>query len=249
MLLPVRVENRVEQSRHAALFNDGRWQPVLLNPACLIDMANEMVGGQGDPVRRAPGQPSLAGGEVGHISFRRRNGIGDQRSTGAEEGRRHLGVCSAQKDEPAGRNTGCRVKGFRKARREVRAEQHVVLEHQDAAVPVLAGEAPGMHVLQHQRHVRPRKACRLEAAGDESVIQIVGSEIEYEAELDPPRRQFAGDVRYAILVGGQREHIDGIDGNAARATAGLDSLLGLRKQRRIAPEPSIRAAAMLQNGQ
>jgi hypothetical protein len=66
------IEHRVEQADHAPLLDQRLRRPELRDALGAVDMRDELVGREGDPVRLRPGDPPPAGLEVGDVALGRR---------------------------------------------------------------------------------------------------------------------------------------------------------------------------------
>jgi len=174
-------------------------------------MGDELVGRQRDLVGVAPGEAAPAGFEVGHVAL---GGGARQRHQGTgieEKAVRHLGVGAAQEDQPARRQRVRGPHGGSQAGAKLRMQDHVVLEHHDAARAARAGEPPRLQMLQGQRHLLAHGRAGGEMSLDRRVVELGRIEIENELERDAETFELAAHMRDALGEALDRQHEDGVD--------------------------------------
>jgi hypothetical protein len=135
-----------------------------------------------------------------------------------EERVRHLGVGTAEKEVPTGRQ---RISGAHrggKTRVKSREKHHIVLEHHDAAGAARAGAPPCLEVLERERGLALHR-WRI-AAGEISakrvVVELGRVKIEDELERDAGTAELARGVGDAIREGLDRQHEHGVDLKVAK---------------------------------
>ena len=90
-------------------------------------------------------------------------------------------------------------------------QDHVVLEHHDAARAAREREPPRLQVLQGQRHLLAHGRAGGEMFLDGRVVELGRVEIENELERDAKTFELAAHMRDALGESLDRQHEDGVD--------------------------------------